>query len=358
VTVTRTRTRRSYPIETYRLVFRRTSWLLVIAVLLLAACAAGSRLLAGYNAGLKEVSSGLVPPEAVVPDDGAGPEQKQGTVLQLTTPVGREYFADTVFIGDSITTGIYSVAGEVFGEEAVAVAKLGLSTHSALTDAFYVVPDASDIPPMTAVEAVEYYRPRKVYIMLGTNGLNYETIDWNVEGFTGLVTEIRARMPGVYIVIQSIPPVTADCAAGRPEYTRDKIDEYNGKLLNLALQKGVYYLDLCTSLSDQGGNLRSDVAAADGMHLTLNGYQVWYDCIVSHAVKGESSYILDEDGRIVYQPQEQAPEEEEEGQGEEAPPEEEEPQDDGTENREGEGEVIPEPDPPPEDQPPDEGGEP
>jgi len=293
--------KKTLPKESFRLAFKRTGALIVIAALLLAASLAGNfYVFARLNDGKAFLHSDLTPAPAVVPDDGAGPEQQQGTVLVQTQPVSREYFSDTLFIGDSITTGLNSVGGEVFGGDVAVAATLGLNTYTAVTDAFYKPPGSE--APMTAVDAVVFHRPRKVYIMLGANGIEYGGIDWNIEGFNGLITEIRARLPGVFIVIQSMLPVTAKFAASRKMFSRANVDEYNAKLLDLCLQKGVYYLDVCSPMSDENGNLRSDVDGGDGMHLGRKGYEVWYECIVTHAVLGASSYILDEDGRFVYRP--------------------------------------------------------
>jgi len=242
----------------------------------------------------------VAPIPEVVDTEQETQEEVLGIKLPESSPVGIEYLNDALFIGDSITTGIASVGKEVFGKGSTVVAVLGMSTHSATYDPFYTPPDNPYMQPMTAVEAVEYHHPRKVYIMLGTNGMDYGPMEWNVDGYDVLIDELKLRAPGTYIVIQSIPPVTAACARSRPAFSRDKIERYNNRLLELALEKGIYFLDLCEALSDEDGNLASKYAASDGMHMTYAGYQAWFDCIVGHAIRSGAEYVIGDDGHIDY----------------------------------------------------------
>lgn len=306
--------------ETFGAVLKKNRAILIVVSSLLLLVVGASFLLEALNRNkahlhdnLPAADLGLRPMEIL----SESTEGNLGTVLTETTVVGADYFTDTVFIGDSLTDGIriYDVFGDV-----TAISFVGVNSHSAMTSAFY---DTGDGNVVTMVEAIEFYKPRKVYIMLGTNGINFESVEWNLEGYTVLVDELLSRVPGCAIVIQSIPPVSESKAAADTRFSRENIGAYNAGLLDLAMKKGVYFLDVHTALCDEKGFLRADIAASDGIHMSPTGYQLWYDLVVSRAVKGESAYCIDEFGLIMFVEGAATPQPEEPNQdsGAEQPPE-------------------------------------
>lgn len=249
-------------------------------------------------------------------------EGNLGTILTETTPVGEDYLNDCMFVGDSITVGVQLY--EQFGN-VTTVARLGISTQSALTFSFHPVEGGKTL---TMIEAIEYYRPRKVYIMLGTNGLNASTPEWNLNHYAIFIDEILNRVPGCYVVIQSIPPVTLKAAAAQPKLSKEFIDSYNAGLRQLAIDKGVYFLDIHAVFADANGNLREDVlGGGDGIHLNAFGYRLWHDYVLSHAIQGDSAFSIGKDGliqfiRVQKEPAEPVPVEGGEPNPEDANPEE------------------------------------
>lgn len=269
---------------------------LIIALVLLLAAVGGTGLALRINKDNNEnlnlktppVDLGLKPIDFLDEDAAEG---NLGTVLTETTPQGIEYFSDALFIGDSLTDGIRIYLSS-YGIQAVSTK--GVNTHSALTDAFHQVGDHK----LTMIDAIEYYKPRKVYMMLGTNGLGFASVDWNLEGYEVLVDEILRRVPGCYVIVQSIPPTTESMAISRPSYSRENIMRYNEGLRDIAMRKGVYFLDVNSALSNPAGYLDPSIAAGDGYHMQPAGYQIWYDYIITHAVLGESAYNINPDGLL------------------------------------------------------------
>lgn len=289
--------RRDTSKETFLYVLKKRRALLIFIALVLVLVLAASFLLQMMNRNKVNLHTNRPPGDlGLKPTDilSASTEGELGTVLTETTVVSSEYFSDAVFIGDSLTEGIRIY--DVFGEVTV-ISKQGINSHSALEYTFY---DPGDGVERSMVDAIEFLQPRKVYIMLGTNGINWESVAWNLEGYDKLIDALKARIPGSYIVIQSIPPATVEKSTADSHYARENVAEYNAGLLDIAMRKGVYFLDVHAALSDENDYLRADIAAADGLHLKPSGYQLWYDCVVSRAVKGESAYAIDENGRIKY----------------------------------------------------------
>ena len=281
--------------ETFFYILNKRKVLLITIALLLVASILASPILESYNRKRTGLHRETPPGDlGLKPSEKFSDSGELGSVLTETTPVGPEYFADTLFVGDSLTDGIRIY--EYF-EDAKVVSKLGINTHTASTEEFY---DIGDGRKVTMVEAIEHYKPRKVYIMLGTNGLDWETVQWNLEGYASLIDSILARVPGCYIIVQSIPPATEKKAKSDPHYSIENIAEYNKGLLDLALDKGVYFLDVHSALCGEDGYLNKDIAAGDGNHMKPAGYLLWYEYLIKRAVKGDSAYYIGEDGLIKF----------------------------------------------------------
>lgn len=234
------------------------------------------------------------------------------TVLEEGEPVGDEYFADALFAGDSLTDGfrIYDV-----GQHFHVISKVGLSPGPAVTEKVY---KAADGEMLTISEAIKYLGARKVYILLGTNGLGWASPEKLVSDFSKLIDQFMVENPDTYIIIESIPPVTSKMAASRPSYVREQVEYYNSLLKDLAVEKGIYFLDVYSVFLGEDGYLLSSVAAGDGYHITPSGYKMWFEYITTHTIRGNSAFTMDNQGRIIpMKPvEDEIPEESTEGQEE------------------------------------------
>lgn len=228
-----------------------------------------------------------------------------GTILTETARVDDSYFASTVFIGDSLTQGLSLF--DVF-DNFIQVAMLGINPQNALTEKFYDINGEK----VTMADAVEYYKPQKIYIMLGANGINTNTTEWLIENYEILVDELMRRVTGCSIVIQSITPVTREKAAADPEhYSLENIHKYNDMLRDMAMRKGLYFLDVYSSIADEEGYMPSHLTSGDGIHMQREGYIFWYDYLMTHVIQGDSAYVISADGLMIPAPPKPASAEEE-----------------------------------------------
>lgn len=233
-------------------------------------------------------------------ESGSEESETHGFIIEESVEADPSYFDDALFIGDSLTNGFPIYLSGDF----TAVAVNGVNTHSALTSKVFTTPDGQSL---TFLETIEYYKPNKLYIMLGTNGLNWETIEWNYDGFLTLVDEIMMRVPGVTIIIQSCTPKTRSAASKVENYKPENICRYNDLLKEMCYQKGLYYLDIWSALIDDEGYMRDDLAAADGIHMFQKGYNIWRDYIFTHTVQGNMTYSITGEGILYYVTQELEP---------------------------------------------------
>lgn len=271
---------------------------LILAVLLFIG-ANWYRNLFGDDDGRKYVSPvpAAVPKPVFTPREfpNLEPQEQEfsGYLLEYSEPVGDEYFADAVFAGDSLTDGfrIYDV-----GQHFQVISYVGLSPSTAITQPVFKTPEGD---MLTMADAIKYMGARKAYILLGTNGLNWTTPEKLISGYDELVDVLLATNPDTYIILESILPVTAATAAARPSYTRENVEYYNELVRQLAVEKGVYFLDVYSAFVGENGYLPTNIAASDGMHLTPNGYRVWFEYITTHTIKGNAAFAMDDKGRII-----------------------------------------------------------
>lgn len=191
------------------------------------------------------------------------PESEAETTVNIDNLVlpqyDRTFFSDDLFIGDSISTGLplydYLDPGNVFAE-------VGLNPESAVSH---------KVGDYTCVEKAAEMQPKRIYIMLGTNGLAFMGTDYMALKMTELVAELEMACPTAKICIISLPPVTKERDAQGNE-TMAKINEYNSQLESLCTQGGFTYIDICSKLTDSEGYFSSQYAEADGLHFLGSAY--------------------------------------------------------------------------------------
>lgn len=177
----------------------------------------------------------------------------------LQTTVDADYFANDLFIGDSISTGLngygYLPSANVF-------AQVGLNPESVLT---------KEVDGYTVSSKVAEMQPKRTFIMLGSNGIGFLDPSYMVDKMKELLAVIEESCPTTQIVIISITPVTAAHEASANE-NMTNINAYNELLKQLAADGGYKYIDLCSQFKDDSGYFSAAYAEADGLHFLGTAY--------------------------------------------------------------------------------------
>ena len=202
-----------------------------------------------------------------------------GQPVPETPQVDDSYFDDAMFVGDSITTGI-----ELYGvmPNATVVASTGINPNTIMTTPDIELADGSSV---TILQAMSAYHPKKIYIMLGSNGVEFIGKETMMELYGEFIDAVKAQHPDSIIYLQSILPVTQAKEAASPELSNDKIDEYNAAIMELAGEKEAYYLNVAESFKDETGALPDEASPNDGMHFGVSHYEIWMDYLKCHAVE-------------------------------------------------------------------------
>ena len=195
--------------------------------------------------------------------------------------VDLNYFADAAFLGDSLTVGFSDYQINLGGALVCGYTGVG---PDAIVNRTAV--KSSVRGEEIALDVLAAARPKKLYILLGTNTLTTLGASDRFLAYYGQMLDMlrEALGPDCVIYVESVPPVRPKAAAEKPGLASDVLRGVNEQLAQLAASKGCVYLDLWEALADGEGNLKEMLAAPDGVHLSAgNGYGTWLTYLRNHA---------------------------------------------------------------------------
>ena len=120
-------------------------------------------------------------------------------------------------------------------------------------------------------------KPKKIFLMIGTNDLGTEGInfpEYPAARVRKIVNRIRRELPESEIYVQSILPST------RGLRTADNQKRANDLLIDICNETGATYIDLYKKLGNGTDNMPGTYTY-DDLHLTAMGYSVWCKAIES-----------------------------------------------------------------------------
>lgn len=196
--------------------------------------------------------------------------------VPLQPRVDNSFFNSAMFVGDSITTGIdlYSII-----KGAPVVAYTGINTNTVLTRQVIKTSQGK----ITFLQQMAKYNPKHIYIMMGINGIAFQSKSNLISGYSKFVDKVKAQHPNAIIYLQSILPVTAKKQSKDGRFANSKINDYNAAIAKLAKEKGVYYLNVAEAFKDGSGNLPA-AASSDGIHFGPAYYRRWIEYLKTHTV--------------------------------------------------------------------------
>ncbi|MDE7194859.1 MAG: hypothetical protein K2O14_12980 [Oscillospiraceae bacterium] len=193
-----------------------------------------------------------------------------------STSWSQEFFADDLFIGDSISTGLY-LYGKL--EMKNVAAGIGYTPYKAYSEAI----DLYDGTSATALEYAQKMQPKRIFIMLGSNGMGSTT---DIEGmkstYKTLLEKLTSSCSDSEVYCISVSPVTADStSAASAGITNEMISDFNASVKAMCGDMGLRYLDLYSLLIDENGYFNTDYAEVDGLHFLGTTYDVMLSFIQS-----------------------------------------------------------------------------
>jgi len=198
------------------------------------------------------------------------------------TDYDTDFFSSDLFIGDSISTG-YTLYG--FLNDKNVYAKVGLNPSTVLTKSVSTCYGDIGISTM-----LTYTMPKRVYIMLGSNGIQWLSVGNMLQSTDTLVDLIKEVCPECDVVIISVPPVTAAYDSTVQDVdVMAKINEYNTSLSSYCTANGMLFVDAASILKDETGYFNKTYAESDGMHFKSSAYKTLLSKIQSDVTEFEEA---------------------------------------------------------------------
>ena len=172
---------------------------------------------------------------------------------EAETFTNKDYYSDTVFMGDSVISGIesYGYLNNVVGNVNATSGKLESYVSEAMKS-----------------------NPSKVFIMVGHNDANYGTIKEEslASNITDIVEEIHKKKSSTKVYVLSITPITS--AYEKKSSTNVKqsyIDKANSLIEENASSGKYTYVDVASAYKDTNGYMKTD-CTGNGINLKNSYY--------------------------------------------------------------------------------------
>lgn len=208
------------------------------------------------------------------------------TILKETSLVGNEYINETVFYGDSIT---YNFAYYQALPWNVIWAKSSVTPENAHT---WTVPINPYGVELTLVDAVNKYKPKRLFITLGANAVAVMTESYFISTYEDLVKKVKNVSPNTLLIVQSIYPVDSKWdtnANTKNTINNTKINRLNYLLAEMCERQNIKFLNSAIVLKDEYGQCKKGYCYnSDGIHLMPEGNNKVIEYIKTHAyIEGE-----------------------------------------------------------------------
>ena len=117
-------------------------------------------------------------------------------------------------------------------------------------------------------------------MLFGINELGFN-VDSFAELYGELLDRIAAGEPNAKIIVLSLTPITRARDREDDLFTRERVEQFNQAVAEMATSRGYTYLNLYDALADEEGWLPEN-QATDGIHFQPSKYLEWADFLRTH----------------------------------------------------------------------------
>ena len=172
---------------------------------------------------------------------------------EAETFTNKDYYSDTVFMGDSVISGIesYGYLNNVVGNVNATSGKLESYVNEAMKS-----------------------NPSKVFIMVGHNDANYGTIKEEslASNITDIVAAIHKKNSSTKVYVLSITPITSAYETKSSNNVKQSYIDKANSLIEENASSGKYtYVDVASAYKDTNGYMKTD-CTGNGINLKNSYY--------------------------------------------------------------------------------------
>ena len=192
--------------------------------------------------------------------------------------VGREYFSDALFVGDSRTVGLKEY-GDMKG--AVFFAQSGMSVFDLWKKKLSVFSETKE----SFEEVLGRKSYGKIYLMLGINEVGYE-LGQIQKKYQEALEKIREMQPEAIVYLCANLHITKEHSDKDEIINNENLNRVNQMICGQADNQRSFYLDVNPVFDDESGSLSKEYAS-DAFHIYGKYYIKWADWLCTQAVEEE-----------------------------------------------------------------------
>ncbi|HBV83048.1 MAG: GDSL-type esterase/lipase family protein [Lachnospiraceae bacterium] len=215
--------------------------------------------------------------------------QKFNDILSSGMVSENAFFADSVFVGDSLTVGFAeycrthdSIASDTtyFLARVSCSAKAAIS-RNALTTHANIMPKYKGKVQFIEDSVAQLPNVSKMFICFGMNDLTGSTPEQFTADLQTLIERITAKTPGLQVYVISIPCVMSDVSNGG--LNNKTIRSANLLLQNACVQNGWGYINITEHLMGSNNALRPEYSSDHYVHENSHAYKIWNNVLKDYA---------------------------------------------------------------------------
>lgn len=182
-----------------------------------------------------------------------------------------DFFSESLFIGDSICSGLKVYAGLL--DTPHVAARVNVSTWGINKYKFQYLNNSSS--EKSALDIVKYYKPKDIYIWMGMNDLYVVSEEKFCDNMCSLAKSYIKASPDSKVHVVSISPMTKGHKWNVELDGNNRVNEYN-KAMEERCEDTDYldFINIHDLLINSGGFLASDNNGGDGIHLSASAYKI------------------------------------------------------------------------------------
>lgn len=200
------------------------------------------------------------------------------------------FFANSVFVGDSLTVGFKDYcrthSDSIASDSTYFLARVSCSAKAAISD--NALTTHAKIMPIYngRVQYIEdsvsqMSNISKMFICYGINDLTGSTPKQFVADLQTLIARITAKTPDLQVYVISIPCVMADVDAGY--LNNENIHSANLLLQDACIQNGWGFINITEHLMGADNAIRPEYSADQYVHENSRAYKIWNNVLKDYA---------------------------------------------------------------------------
>lgn len=199
------------------------------------------------------------------------------------------FFADAIFVGDSVTVGLSNyynkLRGAVFTDTTQFLAQVGCSAKMCIssnpTEKYQRYMPTYGGRLCRVEDGIALSGAKKVFIDYGLNDLTGSTSSEFLNNFTTLIGRIQAKNPSVQIYVISTTYVVCDAQTGL--LTNSNIRKANEAVKAYCQENGLGYINVADYIADEDGGLHPRYSSDQYVHQNSKSYEMWVKVLRHYA---------------------------------------------------------------------------